>query len=140
MEKSRLHFSSQDASPSLTKSKDWDALSRWSEYLKPDVSSTPTSKGWKHVSFEQSLTSGSFQKAVHIEWVIQLSQVAEGLMAKMYRLIQILDHPDLVSYTFTESFWKAGVFPNCPRICLLVSKKFPDHPNKLQLERVEFLA
>jgi NCK-associated protein 1 len=71
-----------------------------------------------------------------MQWVVQLTEVAEGLMAKMYRLNQILDYPDPVSHTFSEAFWKAGVFPNYPRICLLLSKKFPEHYSKLQLERV----
>ncbi|KAG5234430.1 coatomer [Salix suchowensis] len=61
-------------------------------------------------------------------------------MAKMYRLNQILDFPDPVGHVFSESFWKAGVFPNYPRICLLLSKKFPEHFSKLQLERVDKVA
>jgi NCK-associated protein 1 len=71
-----------------------------------------------------------------MQWVVQLTDVAEGLMAKMYRLNQLLDYPDPINHVFSDGFWKAGVFPNHPRICVLLSKKFPEHFSKLQLERV----
>jgi hypothetical protein len=29
--------------------------------------------------------------------------------------------------------------PNFPKICTTLSKKFPEHPNKLQLEKVRIL-
>nr|GEW53640.1 protein NAP1 [Tanacetum cinerariifolium] len=35
---------------------------------------------------------------------------------------------------------KAGIFPNCPKICILLSKKFPEHHSKLQLERANKVA
>uniref|UniRef100_A0A453RPT4 Uncharacterized protein n=1 Tax=Aegilops tauschii subsp. strangulata TaxID=200361 RepID=A0A453RPT4_AEGTS len=69
-----------------------------------------------------------------------LSKVAEGLLAKMYRLNSILDYPDPNTHTFSEAFWKAGVMPNFPKICITLSKKFPEHPNKLQLEKVDKFA
>ncbi|XP_075674796.1 protein NAP1-like [Castanea sativa] len=75
-----------------------------------------------------------------MKWVVQLNEVAEGLMAKMYRLNQILDYPDPVGHVFTEAFWKAGVFPNYPKLCILLSKKFPEHFSKLQLECVDKVA
>ncbi|KAG1348014.1 putative protein NAP1 [Cocos nucifera] len=111
-------------------------MSRWSEYLNLEESS-PSAVNWKSVGPEAPPTSGNVQKALHMEWVLQLSKVAEGLLTKMYRLNNILDHPDLVSHIFSDSFWKAGIIPNFPKICILVSKKFPEHPSKLQLERVD---
>jgi NCK-associated protein 1 len=74
-----------------------------------------------------------------MEPVAQLSKVAEGLLAKMYRLNSILDYPDPNTHTFSDAFWKAGVMPNFPKICTTLSKKFPEHPNKLQLEKVRIL-
>jgi NCK-associated protein 1 len=71
-----------------------------------------------------------------MEPVVQLSKVAEGLLAKMYRLNSVLDYPDPNTHTFSDAFWKAGVMPNFPKICTALSKKFPEHPNKLQLEKV----
>jgi NCK-associated protein 1 len=62
------------------------------------------------------------------------------LLAKMYRLNSILDYPDPNTHTFSDAFWKAGVMPNFPKICTTLSKKFPEHPNKLQLERVDKFA
>jgi NCK-associated protein 1 len=51
-----------------------------------------------------------------------------------------LDCPDPVGQVFSEAFWKAGVLPNYPRICLLLSKNFPEHFSKLQLERVRIFS
>lgn len=79
---------------------------------------------------------GGSLKGLNLQWVFQLIEVAEGLMAKMYRLNQILDYPDPVAHMFSDAFWKAGIFPNHPKLCILLSKKFPDHYSKLQLERV----
>ena len=81
-------------------------------------------------------SGGGSHKSLNMQWVGQLIEVADGLMAKMYRLNQILDYPDPIGHAFSEAFWKAGVFPNHPRICILLSKKFPEHFSKLQLERV----
>lgn len=88
----------------------------------------------------QGQSSGGFIKGLNIQYVVQLTEVGEGLMAKMYRLHQILDHPDPASYVFSESLWKSGVFPNFPKICTLVARKFPEHTSKLQLERVDKVA
>uniref|UniRef100_A0A1D1YCP6 Protein NAP1 n=1 Tax=Anthurium amnicola TaxID=1678845 RepID=A0A1D1YCP6_9ARAE len=140
MAKPRPHFSNQDTSPRSTKSRESDSMSRWSHYLTPEASSPSTSSSRKYGVSDAQPSSSNFQKVLHMEWVVQLSKVAEGLLTKMYRLNQVLDCPDLASYTFSDSFWKAGVLPNYPRICILVSKKFPEHPNKLQLERVDKLA
>lgn len=135
MAKLRQPPSNQDVSPRSLKSKDWENMSRWSEYLDGD-SSPSTSVNWKHSGSESIPSSGNFQKSLQMEWVVQLSKVAEGLLAKMYRLNHLLDKPDLLSNTYLDAFWQAGVFPNFPKICILVSKKFPEHPNKLQLDRV----
>ena len=135
MAKLRQPLSNQDVSPRSLKSKDWENMSRWSEYLDGD-SSPATSVNWKHAGSESIPSSGNFQKSLQMEWVVQLSKVAEGLLTKMYRLNHLLDKPDLLSNAYSDAFWQAGVFPNYPKICILVSKKFPEHPNKLQLDRV----
>lgn len=134
MAKARQHFPNQDTSPRSIKSREWDNTSRWSDYLNPEMASPSTSASWKPSNSNAPI--GSLQKALHMEWVVQLAEVAEGLLTKMYRLNQILDYPDSVSYVYSDAFWRAGIIPNHPRICLLVSKKFPEHPSKLQLERV----
>lgn len=134
MAKSRPHFANQDTSPRSMKSREWDSVSRWSDYLNPEMTSPSTSTSWK--PFNSNAPPGSLQKALHMEWVVHLAEVAEGLLTKMYRLNQILDYPDSVSYVYSDTFWKAGIIPNHPRVCLLVTKKFPEHTSKLQLERV----
>lgn len=139
MARSRQHHSSQDASlsPTAGRSREWEGPSRWTEYLGPDLTSSMPSRASRNASLDgQVQVSGGSHKGLNMLWVVQLIEVAEGLMAKMYRLNQILDFPDPVGHVFTEGFWKSGVFPNHPRICLLLSKKFPEHFSKLQLERV----
>ncbi|CAA2996846.1 Protein NAP1 [Olea europaea subsp. europaea] len=84
--------------------------------------------------------AGLSRKVLNMQLLYQLTQVAEGLMAKMYRLNQILDYPDLVSYIYSDAFWKSGVFPNHPKICFLLAKKLPVIHSKLQLERVDKFA
>ncbi|XP_021843825.2 protein NAP1 [Spinacia oleracea] len=85
-------------------------------------------------------SSGGSTKGLNIQYVVQLTEVGEGLKAKMYRLNQVLDHPDPVNHLFSESFWKASVIPNFPKICTLVARKFPEHTSRLQLERVDKVA
>lgn len=133
-------FSAQDLSPTAARSKEWDGPSRWTEYLGSDMSSPVTFRTSRNKGPDgQIQSSGGSYKGLNLQWVVQLTEVAEGLMAKMYRLNQILDYPDPVGHVFSEAFWKAGVFPNYPRICLLLSKKFPEHFSKLQLERVSIV-
>ncbi|XP_062088885.1 protein NAP1-like [Humulus lupulus] len=99
-----------------------------------------------HLSFARYARNPSLEvsrlasKVVAILTVPGAWPVAKGLMAKMYRLNQILDYPDPVGHVFSEALWKAGVFPNHPRLGVLLSKKFPEHFSKLQLERVDKLA
>ncbi|KAJ4975907.1 hypothetical protein NE237_001013 [Protea cynaroides] len=134
MENSRQYFSVQDESPRL---RDWNGSSKWNECFNPEMPST----SWKPAGSEgYPQNIGAAQKGLNMQWVVQLTNVAEGLLTKMYRLNQILDYPDSVSHVFSDAFWKAGVFPNHPRICVLVSKKFPEHPNKLQIERADKMA
>ncbi|KAK9267322.1 hypothetical protein L1049_009746 [Liquidambar formosana] len=143
MAKSWQHYSFHDAplSPTAGRSREWDGPSRWTEYLSPEMASPVTSRSHKSVGFEgRAQSSGGSHKGLNMQWVVQLTEVAEGLMAKMYRLNQILGYPDLVGHVFSEAFWKAGVFPNHPKICVLLSKKFPEHHSKLQLERVDKVA
>lgn len=140
MAKSWQHYSAQDASSSPTggRSREWEGPSRWTEYLGPDMSSPVSSRSSRNASFDGKVQGyGGSHKGLNMQWVVQLIEVADGLMAKMYRLNQILDYPDPVGHVFSEAFWKSGVFPNHPRICLLLSKKFPEHFSKLQLERVD---
>jgi NCK-associated protein 1 len=140
MAKSRQQFSSQDSSmspPASGRSREWEAPSRWTEYLGPQMTPPTTSRSSRNAGPDgQVQGSGGSQKGLNMKWLVQLTEVAEGLMAKMYRLNQILDYPDPIGHIFTEAFWKAGVFPNHPKICILLSKKFPEHFSKLQLERV----
>ena len=119
------------------KSKDVDGgMSRWSEYLCVEEPIPSALATWRNMGVDGPQgSSASGHKHLQMEPVVQLSKVAEGLLAKMYRLNSILDYPDPNTHTFSDSFWKAGVFPNFPKICLTLSKKFPEHPNKLQLER-----
>lgn len=134
MANSRHHFPAQDVSP---RSREYEGPSRWNEYLSQEMTSEVASRTYRNVGSEgPAQSSGGSYKGLNMQWVYQLTQVAEGLMAKIYRLNQILDYPDSAGHMFTEAFWKAGVFPNLPKICVLLSKKFPEHHSKLQLERV----
>ncbi|OMO92344.1 Nck-associated protein 1 [Corchorus olitorius] len=141
MAKSRQHYSSQDSSlsPTAGRSREWDGPLRWTEYLGPDMTSPMTSRSSRYMNSDGQVQSSGVgsHKGLNMQWVGQLIDVADGLMAKMYRLNQILDYPDPIAHAFSEAFWKSGVFPNHPRICILLSKKFPEHFSKLQLERVD---
>lgn len=141
MAKSRQKLSNQDSSlsPTAGRSRDWDGPSRWTDYLGREMTSplsSSSSRNTYHDGQSQGTTPSQSHKGINMQWVVQLTEVAEGLMAKMYRLNQLLDYPDPLNHVFSEGFWKAGVFPNHPRICVLLSKKFPEHFSKLQLERV----
>ncbi|PQQ12275.1 protein NAP1 [Prunus yedoensis var. nudiflora] len=143
MARSRQHFSSQDSSlsPTSVRSREWEGPSRWTEYLGPETTSPMSLRSSRNAGPDgQVHSSGGSHKGLNMQWVVQLIEVAEGLMAKIYRLNQILDYPDPVGHVFSEAFWKAGVFPNHPRICLLLSKKFPEHYSKLQLDRIDKVA
>lgn len=139
MAKSRSHFPTQDvlsSAQAAVRSREWEGPTRWTEYLGPEISSS--NNGSADGAATQN-SSTSSQKGLNMQWVYQLTHVAEGLMAKMYRLNQILDYPDLVNHIYSEQFWKVGLFPYHPRICILLEKKFPEHHSKLQLERVGLL-
>lgn len=140
MAKSRQRYSVQDPSLSPTNNRTReDDQSRWTEYLGPDTTSPVATRGTRNAAHDgQNPISVGSLKGLNVQWVYQLTEVADGLMAKIYRLNQILDYPDPIAHVFSEAFWKAGVFPNHPRICILLSKKFPEHFSKLQLERVRF--
>lgn len=145
MAKPRQQFQAEDVlstSPTAVRSREWEGPARWTEYLGPDISSTIGPKASRNGSSDGSphSSSGSTNKGLNMQWVNQLTQVAEGLMAKMYRFNQILDYPDVTGHAFSEAFWKSGVFPNHPKICILLSKKFPEHHSKLQLERIDKFA
>lgn len=145
MTKPRQQFQAEDVlstSPTAVRSREWEGPARWTEYLGPDISSTIGPKVSRNGSSDGSAhsSSGSTNKGLNMQWVNQLTQVAEGLMAKMYRFNQILDYPEVTGHAFSEAFWKSGVFPNHPKICILLSKKFPEHHSKLQLERIDKFA
>ncbi|PHU25653.1 Protein NAP1 [Capsicum chinense] len=144
MTKPRQQFQGEDVlstSPAAVRSREWEGPARWTEYLGPDISPTVGPKASRNGSSDGSAHSSSGStKGLNMQWVNQLTQVAEGLMAKMYRFNQILDYPDVIGNTFSEAFWKSGVFPNHPKICILLSKKFPEHHSKLQLERIDKFA
>uniref|UniRef100_A0A6N2MPW7 Coatomer subunit delta n=1 Tax=Salix viminalis TaxID=40686 RepID=A0A6N2MPW7_SALVM len=103
MAKSRQHYSTHNASlsPTGVRSREWEGPSRWTEYLGPDLNSPMASRLSRNkVGSDgqvQSLGGGS-HKGLNLQWVVQLTEVAEGLMAKMYRLNQILDFPDPVGH------------------------------------------
>ncbi|RZC67779.1 hypothetical protein C5167_011465 [Papaver somniferum] len=131
MAKSRQQqLTTDDESPtSSVRSRESDSQLRWSEYMVTEPQ-------------QQSQNSTpSFQKGLlNMQSLVQLNEVAQGLLAKMYRLNQILDYPDSLSHVFSDGFWKSGIIPNHPKICIIVSKKFPEHPSKLQLEKVDKIA
>ncbi|PWA39901.1 Nck-associated protein 1 [Artemisia annua] len=141
MPKSRLNLSTQEALSTSPRAREVEGPSRWSEYLSQELATPMTSRTSRNNGSEVSFQlPGVSHKGLNMQWVYQLTQVAQGLMAKIYRLNQILDYPDSVGHAYSEAFWKAGVFPNCPKICILLSKKFPEHHSKLQLERVDKVA
>lgn len=141
MGKSQQRFVNQDLSPDASvKSRDSDNTSRWSEPFNADANSSSTSSHWKRAHSSVPSSSRNFHKVRHMQWVFQLVDVAAGLMAKMYRLNQKLDYPEPALFQFSDAFWKAGVIPNCPKLCMHIAKKFPEHPGKLQLEKVDKLA
>nr|KAJ0223281.1 hypothetical protein LSAT_V11C200073020 [Lactuca sativa] len=141
MPKSRLNLSTQEALSTSPRAREVEGPSRWSEYLNQEMGTPMPSRTSRNNGSEVSFQlPGVSHKGLNVQWVYQLTQVAQGLMAKIYRLNQILDYPDSVNHVFSEAFWKAGVFPNCPKICILLSKKFPEHHSKLQLERVDKVA
>ncbi|KAI7999629.1 Protein NAP1 [Camellia lanceoleosa] len=143
MAKSRQNYSAQDvlsSSPTAGRSREWEGPARWTEYLGQDMTPPMTSRGSRNAGLEGTVQTSGLHKGLNMQWVYQLTEVAEGLMAKMYRLNQILDYPDSVGHVFSDAFWKAGVFPNHPKICVLLSKKFPEHHSKLQLERLDKVA
>ncbi|XP_078428674.1 transcription activator isoform X2 [Wolffia australiana] len=136
----KAQFSNDGSSAKLSKPREGDAMARWHEYLSSERSSPSTSYSWKQKILETQPSSGNSQKSTNLDLVVQMSKVADGLLNRMYRLNRQLENPDVVSHTFSDPFWKAGILPNHPRICTLVSKKFPEHTSKLQLERVDKVA
>ncbi|GAA0157031.1 hypothetical protein LIER_14383 [Lithospermum erythrorhizon] len=143
MRTARHHYAVEDVDPAVVRSKELDGPGRWTEYLAQDIVSPRTSKVSSKRNESEGTThssAGSSLKGLNMQWVYQLTHVAEGLLAKMYRLNQILDYPDVAGHMFSEAFWKSGVFPNHPKICMFLSKKFPEHHSKLQLERIDKFA
>lgn len=96
---------------------------------------------WRRVSMtsNRSQPNGkNVQKTRQIEWVIHLQNVAQGLMTKLHKLHQILGPPEPGSnMQYPESFWKTGIIPDMPKLCQHVARKFPEHPAKIQLDKVD---
>eukprot|EP00250_Pteridium_aquilinum_P014737 c22167_g1_i1 orf=670-4797(-) len=113
----------------------------YSQYYDYMTSSSPS---WKEAGVStagsSSRDSKTYRKLRQIDAVTQLCDFAEGLMTKLYRFRKVLDNPDMGSYQFSELFWKAGIFPDLPKLCVHMAKKFPEHTGKLQLEKVDKLA
>ncbi|KAL5232560.1 hypothetical protein ABZP36_031336 [Zizania latifolia] len=133
-------FCAQNMAHTSFKSKEVNSMFRWSQYLSTEESSLSALESWRAMGVDGPQGSASGQKHLQMEPVVQLSKVAEGLLAKMYWLNSILDYPDPNTHTFSEAFWKASIMPNFPKFCITLSKKFPEHPNKLQLEKVDKFA
>ncbi|XP_031396400.1 protein NAP1 isoform X2 [Punica granatum] len=93
------------------RSREWEGPSRWTEYLGPDMAPAASKTSRNAGLDEQAQSTSGSHKGLNMQWVVQLNEVAEGLMAKIH-----------------------------PRICLLLAKKFPEHFSKLQLERVDKVA
>ncbi len=88
---------------------------------------------------EQQLQSNgkSVEKTMQIEWVMHLCKVAEGLMTKLHSLLQFLGPGyESGSLQYPDTFWKSGILPDLPKLCQHVARRFPEHPAKLQLEKV----
>ncbi|KAL9682957.1 hypothetical protein QQ045_014769 [Rhodiola kirilowii] len=134
MAKSKVAFTAPEV-PSMSplasvRSRDWEGPSRWTDYLTPEQLNT----------IEGGSVRVASHKAFNIQWLAQLTQVAQGLMAKIYRFNQILDYPDSLSHSYSDAFWKSGVFPNSPKLCVFLAKKFPEHFTKLPLDKVDKVA
>lgn len=103
--------------------------------------SNSSSPSWKQAGTPSSGVfnpdSKTYQKYRQADSVFQLHDVAEGLMTKLYRFRQILDNPDMGSNQFSESFWKSGIFPELPKLCMHIAKRFPEHTVKLQLDKID---
>lgn len=82
----------------------------------------------------------STQRIRQIDGILHLNDIAEGLMTKLYQLRQILDLPNSGSLQFSEAFVKSGLFPDIPKLCTYVAKRFPEHPGKMQLDKVATCA
>lgn len=98
MAKSRPYFPAQDVSSSsqgTVRSREWEGPTRWIEYFGQETASK--NNGAAEDTIPQNSGSSS-EKGLNMQWVYQLTHVAEGLMAKMYRLNQILDYPDLINH------------------------------------------
>jgi NCK-associated protein 1 len=100
-----------------------------------DIIKTPSPRRKESVSNQDAKTQ---QKLRQIDTVYRLQDAAEGLMTKIYKLRKLLDNPG-VGYQFSESFWNAGIFPDIPKLCVYIGKKFPEHTSKLQLEKVNLV-
>jgi len=93
-----------------------------------------------HHQQQQQLQSNgkSVEKTMQIEWVMHLCKVAEGLMTKLHSLRQYLGPGyESGSLQYPDTFWKSGILPDLPKLCQHVARRFPEHPAKLQLEKVD---
>eukprot|EP00249_Psilotum_nudum_P015741 c25499_g1_i2 orf=223-4398(+) len=115
---------------------DLDDMNRLSGTPNSSISSSPHWKQTGSPSVSGQSSRGS-QKILQIDLVFELQNVAERLMSRLYMLRQILDYPDIGLHQYSDSYWKAGILPDLPKLCLHIAKKFPEHPAKMQLEKVD---
>ncbi|KAJ7555822.1 hypothetical protein O6H91_05G056100 [Diphasiastrum complanatum] len=121
---------------------DGQDIPRSDSFITASSSSTTGPPYWKNASSLMTHAPGkqsngwNTQKIRQIEWMFQLHDVAEGLLNKLYRLRKMLDLTDNSPYQYSDAFWQSGLFPNAPKLCVLVAKKFPEHPLKIQPEKV----
>ncbi|RWW63109.1 hypothetical protein BHE74_00029749, partial [Ensete ventricosum] len=73
MAKQRQLLSTHDASPRSFKSREWDSMSRWSEYINIEEFSSSIPMNGRSLGSDAPPNSGTVPKALHMEWVVQLS-------------------------------------------------------------------
>ncbi|RWW09342.1 hypothetical protein GW17_00027171, partial [Ensete ventricosum] len=74
MAKQRQLLSTHDASPRSFKSREWDSMSRWSEYINIEEFSSSIPMNGRSLGSDAPPNSGTVPKALHMEWVVQLSK------------------------------------------------------------------
>ena len=71
-----------------------------------------------------------------LEQLNSLQLAADGLLTKLYRLKKALHLPAEGSLKYSDVLWKAGIVPDLPKLCITITKAFPQHPRDLSLEKV----
>ncbi|URE44166.1 Membrane-associated apoptosis protein [Musa troglodytarum] len=84
MAKQRQLFSTHDASPRSFKSREWDSMSRWSEYISLEELSSSTPMNGRSLGSDAPPNSGTVPKALHMEWVDKLAMDTLTVNAQDY--------------------------------------------------------